>query len=265
MTGSARRRSAAALAACTSLALLTGCGSGTSETDENGDSTTAATTPPAPPRVDLAPFEGVPAPTVPAGATPITDNAFLAGRLLTIADLPAGWTGYDLPPLDPSSPGASAEDRSSTDPADCGAVLAPIATAVPGGVSAASVTYGGPDFSSLDQDAASYDGDGAARAFASIQDTLARCGEFSGTDADGVRVDYRVGASTLFTGADATAPGDATVAARLQVTSDGVELTTDAVITLVGASVTQTVATGLEPVDPQLIRALATTAADRLR
>ena len=34
---------------------------------------------------------------------------------------------------------------------------------------------------------------------------------------------------------------------------------------LVGASVTQTVATGLEPVDPQLVRALATTAADRLR
>lgn len=253
------RASAALVAGMVSVAVLAGCSTDAPDTDESTEST-----PPAP-RVDLAPFEPVPIPTVAAGATPIVDNAFLAGRLLTIADLPAGWTGYDLPPLDPSAPGATAEDRSSTDPADCAAVLAPIATAIPGGISAASVSYGGPDFASLDQDAASYDGDGAARAFASIQDTLARCGEFSGTDADGVRVDYRVGASTLFTGADATAPGDATVAARLQVTSDGVELTTDAVITLVGASVTQTVATGLEPVDPQMVRALATTAADRLR
>ena len=253
------RASAALVAGMVSVAVLAGCSTDAPDTDESTEST-----PPAP-RVDLAPFEPVPIPTVAAGATPIVDNAFLAGRLLTIADLPAGWTGYDLPPLDPSAPGATAEDRSSTDPADCAAVLAPIATAIPGGISAASVSYGGPNFASLDQDAASYDGDGAATAFGRIQDALARCGTFSGTDADGVRVDYRVGASDLLSGPDVVAPGDAAVAARIQVTSDGVELTTDAVVSLVGATVTQIVATGLDPVDPQLVRALATTAADRLR
>ncbi|MDV7197931.1 sensor domain-containing protein [Rhodococcus kroppenstedtii] len=253
------RASAALVAGMVSVAVLAGCSTDAPDTDESTEST-----PPAP-RVDLAPFEPVPVPTVASGATPIVDNAFLAGRLLTIADLPAGWTGYDLPPLDPSAPGATAEDRSSTDPADCAAVLAPIATAIPGGISAASVSYGGPNFASLDQDAASYDGDGAVTAFGRIQDALARCGTFSGTDADGVRVDYRVGASDLLSGPDAVAPGDAAVAARIQVTSDGVELTTDAVITLVGATVTQIVATGLDPVDADLVRGLATTAADRLR
>ncbi|SFA38333.1 hypothetical protein SAMN05444374_101114 [Rhodococcoides kroppenstedtii] len=253
------RASAALVAGMVSVAVLAGCSTDAPDTDESTEST-----PPAP-RVDLAPFEPVPIPTVAAGATPIVDNAFLAGRLLTIADLPAGWTGYDLPPLDPSAPGATAEDRSSTDPADCAAVLAPIATAIPGGISAASVSYGGPNFASLDQDAASYDGDGAATAFGRIQDALARCGTFSGTDADGVRVDYRVGASDLLSGPDVVAPGDAAVAARIQVTSDGVELTTDAVVSLVGATVTQIVATGLDPVDPDLVRGLTSTAADRLR
>ncbi|MFW0873392.1 sensor domain-containing protein [Rhodococcoides corynebacterioides] len=253
------RTSVALVAGVLSVAVAAGCGTGT---PDPGGSTEPA---PPPPRVDLAPFERVAVPSVAAGAAPIVDNAFLAGRLLTIADLPAGWTGYDLPPLDPSAPGATAEDRSSTDPADCAAVLAPIASAIPGGISAASVSYGGPDFTSLDQDAASYDGPGAATAFGQIQDSLARCGTFSGTDADGVRVDYRVGASDLVSGPGVVSPGDAAVAARIQVTSDGVELTTDAVITLVGATVTQIVATGLDPVDPEIVRGLATTAADRLR
>ncbi|WP_222676844.1 sensor domain-containing protein [Rhodococcoides corynebacterioides] len=253
------RTSVALVAGVLSVAVTAGCGTGT---PDPGGSTEPA---PPPPRVDLAPFERVAVPSVAAGSAPIVDNAFLAGRLLTIADLPAGWTGYDLPPLDPSAPGATAEDRSSTDPADCAAVLAPIASAIPGGISAASVSYGGPDFTSLDQDAASYDGPGAATAFGQIQDSLARCGTFSGTDADGVRVDYRVGASDLVSGPGVVSPGDAAVAARIQVTSDGVELTTDAVITLVGATVTQIVATGLDPVDPELVRGLATTAADRLR
>lgn len=236
--------------------VLVGCG-----TDRDVGDTPSEATPEAP-TVGLPAFTPVPPPSA-TGTGPITDNALLAGRLLSIADLPPGYTGYDLPPLDPSAPGATAEDRSSTDPAECAAVLAPIATQVPGVISAASVSYGGPDFSSIDQDAASYDGPGALTAFAAVQDSLTRCATFSGTDADGVRVDYRVGASTLLT--DVAPIGDASVAVRLAVSSDGVSLTTDAILTVSGSTLSQLVATGTEPVDPDLVRTLARTAAERLR
>ena len=248
--------SARVAAAALAVIALTACG-GPSETNTSSESSPEA------PTVELSAFVPVETPAATTGSGPITDNALLAGRMISIADLPPGYTGYDLPPLDPSSPGASAEDRSSTDPAECAAVLAPVATQLPGVISSASVTYGGPDFSSIDQDTASYDGPGALTAFRTVQESLTRCATFSGTDADGVRVDYRVGASTLLT--DAPTIGDASVAVRLAVTSDGVSLTTDAVLTLVGSTVSQLVATGTEPVNADLVRQLARTSADRLR
>lgn len=249
------------VAGCAATLIVAGCTPSSGGDDATGDSSDNSA--PAPPTVGLTPFTPIDTPPAVTGDGPITDSAVLAGRLLSIADLPPGYTGYDLPPPDPSAPGAAAEDRSSTDPAECAAVLAPIATQRPGVVSAASVSYGGPRFSSLDQDAASYDGPGASTAFGTVQDALTRCTRFSGTDADGVPVDYRVGASTLLD--DAAPIGDASVAVRLAVTSDGVSLTTDAVVTMVGSTVSQLVATGVEPVDPDLIRTLARTAADRLR
>lgn len=251
-------RSAAAGIVVLAISCLTACGTGTgTPSPDDGDDVGSAA-----PTVDLQPFTPVPVPEATNGTGPITDGATLAGRMISIADLPAGYTGYDLPPLDPSAPGATAEDRSGTEPQECAAVLAPVGTQVPGVLASASVTYGGPDFSSLDQDAASYDGSGALTAFRTVQESLTRCAEFSGTDADGVRVDYRLGMSPLL--AD-DAIGDASVAVRLAATSEGVSLTTDAVVMVVGSTVTQVVATGIEAVDPQLITSLARTAADRLR
>lgn len=246
------RRTAAVAAGVVVMSVLVGC------SDDTPDDTST----PAAPTVAMDRFVPVDVPDAVQGREPFTDSATLAGRMITIADLPPGYTGYELPPLDESSADVDAPDRSSTDPAACAAVLAPVASQLPGSLVTASVTYSGPDFASVDQDAAGYSGNGAADAFRTIQDSVADCATFTGTDADGITVDYEVGASPLFP-SDVTL-GDASFAVRVAVESEGISLTTDAVVTLVGSTVSQLVATGTQPVDPEVVRGLAETAAQRL-
>ncbi|MGW6694697.1 sensor domain-containing protein [Rhodococcus sp. NPDC054953] len=225
-----------------SAAVLTGCG---------GDDRDAA----------LPAVTTVAAPAAPADA-PTLDPARLPAALLTVADLPAGFAALPDPVTDLGLPPASEDpqpDRSSTDPRECAAVLAPIADQVPGAAAHAAARFAGPAFSSVDTDAASYSGIGAAQAFGTVQATFAACAEYAGTDADGVAVQYRLG------GLDQPTVGDASVAVRLETSSDGFTMISDTVLAVVGGTLVQVTATGQQPIEPSVLTDLARTAVERLR
>ncbi len=120
--------------------------------------------------------------------------------------------------------------------------------------------FTGPDFTSIDQDSASYaDGTAAAAAFEKLQTTLAGCAEYSGTDADGTTITYRVG------GASDPNVGDASFAFRIITESGGFTLVADAIVAVVGTTLTQVSATAPSPIAPDVLHSMASAAADRLR
>ena len=202
----------------------------------------------------------VTAPPTPTGAV-ITDSSTLQAALLTAPGLPPGFAAMAdaAPPLERTGPTAAPPpNRSHTDPAECAGVLAPL-DQHKGSASHGVARYGGPDFSGIDIDAASYPESGAAQTFAAVQTLFRRCGHYSGTDADGVHVDYRLGAL------DQPAVGDASTSVRLTTTSDGFTLTSDVVVAVVGSTVVQVAATGQRPIDPKVLTGLATLQVDRLR
>ena len=241
---STRRAAGAAVAALIAAGMLSSC----SSSDDN--STASAT---------LAPT--VTAPSTPTGPV-ITDSGALQAALLTGPDLPAGFTpaAEAAPPLQQPGPTqAPPPDKSHTDPAECATVLAPLSDQRKDSAAHAITRYDGPDFSSIDIDAASYPGTGAAQLFSDIQSQLAHCLHYSGTDADGVSVDYRL------SGLDQAKVGDASTALRLKTSSEGFTLTSGVVIAVVGSTVMQLNATGQQPIDPKVLSALATKQADKLR
>ncbi|MDJ0393104.1 hypothetical protein QMK17_07140 [Rhodococcus sp. G-MC3] len=241
------RRAATVATVSAAMIMLAGCGS---------DETAPAASPP---RTDPGP--AVPAPEPLLGG-PIADSAALEAAMLDGGELPDGYSAIPDPVrdlgLDPA-PDYDAPDRSRTDPAGCGDVLAAVSQQAAGAVSNAQVRYSGPNFSSIDEDAASYSDAGAAGAFARLQETFAACGQYSGTDADGVAVVYRVGSR------DQEQVGDASTSIRLETTSEGFTLISDAVVAVVDRTVVQFVVTSQEGVDPASFTTLATAAADKIR
>ncbi|SEL76311.1 sensor domain-containing protein [Rhodococcus maanshanensis] len=239
------RAARALVCATVALPLLAGCAG-----SDGGESPTSL--PPLPAKVTAS---------ATAGAGPITDPARLKAALLTTADLPTGFAPLADPVQDlglPPAPEYDAADRSSTDPQACAAVLREVADQAPGSAARAVARFGGPEFTSIDIDAASYPDGGAAAALNRVQDTLSGCTEYRGTDADGFEVQYRLG------GLDQPAVGDASVAVRLLTSSDGVTMTSDVIIAQVGSTLVQLVASGQQPIGQDLLTRLARTAADRV-
>jgi len=207
----------------------------------------------------------VPAPDPPTGP-PFVDSDRLYAALLDPTDLPAGFAEIPDPeqlgmPASPEddTPHDAAADRSSTTPAECADVLAPIGDQAPGSLAAAIVRYGGPGFSSVDADAASYSEAAVGHVFGAVQELLARCESYSGTDADGVAVQYRVG------GLDLDGVGDASTAVQVVTTSEGFTLVSDVVIGVVGSTVFAVSATRDTPFDPAFVTELGRVQAERLR
>ncbi|MBF6174167.1 hypothetical protein [Nocardia blacklockiae] len=186
---------------------------------------------------DLGSAVTPPSVTAPA----VTDSAALQAKLLTAADLPPGYTR-----LDDGAPGngVTPQDRSRTEPAACAKVLAAIGDQVPGSSARGAVSYSTPDFASIDIDAASYPDNGAAQAFSAAQQLLRDCTSYSGTDADGVAIDYRVDGLSL------PRTGDASTAFEVRTSSEGMTLYSAAALVLVGSSVVQIAETAPQPVDP---------------
>lgn len=200
----------------------------------------------------------VAAPPVGAGTPPTDDQ--LAAALLTRTDLPVGFepsptlADFGLP--EPEGP-----DLGSTDPATCAAVLAPVATQVAGASGSAEASFTGGDFQTVDQTIAGYAPDAIPAAFDTIQATLLDCPQFTGTDADGVAVDYRVSAGPQL--ADLPEAADAVLTFRLSTSSEGITLTTDAVVAAVGTSILQIGAGGLEPIGDDVLSAITAIAVER--
>ncbi|MFI5781528.1 hypothetical protein [Nocardia sp. NPDC051570] len=199
-----------------------------------------------------------PVATAPAATTPaVTDAAALRARLLTVADLPPGFTQ-----LEDASPGNGPQqpvDRSRTDPPACAKILAPVADQRPGASARAAVHYTAADFSSIDIDIASYPGDGAAQAFSAAQQLLRQCRKYSGTDADGTALSYRAGVL------DQPRAGDASASFQVRTTSEGMTLYSVATVAVVGSTVVQVARTATEPVDPAGLRDLTAGQVMRLR
>lgn len=237
-------RTLAATAAVVALGTpLTACGS----SDESEDSASAA--------VDLGPE--VTAPGTPT-AGPITDAATLQATLPAPADLP---TGYARLPA-PADPGPETDDpgtdRSTTNPTRCANVAGTVARQVPGAVASAEENFTGPGFTSIDVDAAGYTGTGAADAFAAVQETLRECTTFTGTDADGTSVQYRIEPLPQ------PGAGDASTAVRLTTTSEGFTLVSDVVLAVIDSTVVQVIATGPDGMDGDLATGVARTTAERI-
>lgn len=212
-----------------------------------------------PSMTSLGPMVTVP---VSAPSAPVPDDAALRSTLLTPAQLPTGFR-FVADPVDdlglPAAPESSASDKSSTDPAVCKSVLARIADQHAGAASAAAAYFEGPNFSSIDQDSAGYpDSAEAARAFATVQETLHRCTQYAGTDADGVQVKYRIGAL------DQASAGDASTAFRLVTSSQGFVLISDVVVVVSGSTLTQVVATGPKPIAAAVLDGLTAAAVARI-
>ncbi|PTR32215.1 hypothetical protein C8K36_1011267 [Rhodococcus sp. OK519] len=199
----------------------------------------------------------VTAPSDPADG-PITDSAALRAALLTASDLPAGFVALPAA-TDANDPAAGADaTQSATNPTRCANVLDTITRQAAGSAADAEANFTGPGFTSIDVDAASYPGAGAADAFGTVQTTLRQCTVYTGTDGEGVAVDYRVEPLALPT------VGDASTAVRLVTTSDGFTLVSDAAIAVVDSTVVQVVATGPDPIDSAVLEGLARSATERI-
>lgn len=254
--GAVTTRAAAIAVAASALVLVAGCGS-----DAASDGPTAGQA--APPQVALDPFTPNASPVTLAG-TPL-DEAALHRAALTSDDLPAGFVASAAPgddSVDQSAPetqsGSTAS--SSTEPAVCASVLAPISDQVAGSLAQISSMFTGPDFASIDQDSASYpDGAAANAAVLGLQTTLAACTRYSGTDADGTAISYRVGSTP------ASAVGDTSFSYRIITESGGFTLVTDVIVAAVGTTLTQVAATAPSPIAPDALTSLAAAAAQRLR
>lgn len=238
------------------LALLTGLTVATVVACSSSDTATDDAAPAAP--APLRP--SVTAPPTPSGP-PIIDSVALSAALLTATDLPAGFTPIADPgrhPAEPVGPDLDKPDKSKTTPEQCAKVLSPVSDQQQGSTARAVSRFTGPEFSSIDIDAASYPA-GAAGAFASVQDLFGQCLSYSGTDADGITVDYKLSSIEQPTA------GDASVAVRATTTSEGLTLTSDVVVAVVGSTIVQISTTGQRPLDPKVLTDVAAKQADRLR
>ena len=129
--------------------------------------------------------------------------------------------------------------------------------------------------SSVDADAASYSEAAVGHVFGAVQELLARCESYSGTDADGVAVEYRVGGldlagvagdeSNTVAGDESNTVGDASTSVRVVTTSEGFTLVSDVVIGVVGSTVFAVSATRDTPFDPAFVTELGRVQAERLR
>ncbi|WP_280403476.1 hypothetical protein [Nocardia brasiliensis] len=198
--------------------------------------------PPAGP--ELPPL-GPAATAAPVQSPPATDSDRLYRQLLTGADLPRDFTA--LPPRADVPTGAP---TTPTDPADCAKVLTPLGEQHPGALAQAAIQYAGPNFSSIDIDAASYRNDAVAPAFAQMQAALRQCVHYSGADATDIPIDYRVGGLTP------PRAGDAATAFQVRTSSEGLTLHSAVAIVQVGATLAQIAVTAPEAVDERVLSEL---------
>ncbi|MGY2012055.1 hypothetical protein ACW9HJ_34120 [Nocardia gipuzkoensis] len=227
------------LAALAPLVVVAGCGS----------QDHAAAGPP-----DL-PALGPVVASAPVTTGPETDSARLRDRLLGDADLPAGFTA--LPP--PADAEGGAIGAAPTNPAECGKVLAPIGTQRTGALAQASTQFAGPNFSSIDIDAASYSPDTVGAAFSDVQEILRRCAHYASADDSDIPVVYRIG------GLDQPPAGDAGAPFQVRTTSDDLTLGSSVTIVQVGSTLVQVAVTAPESVDPGVLSALTAAQVRRLR
>ncbi|WP_405162306.1 hypothetical protein OG203_39405 [Nocardia sp. NBC_01499] len=207
----------------------------------------------APAAPELPPLGPVAA-AAPVTGSPIADADRLHDQLLTNTNLPPNFT---LLPARAETP-ADAQG-SPTDPAECVKVLTPLGEQLPGALTKSSVQYSGPNFSSIDIDAASYRDDAVAPAFSDVQATLRRCAHYSGTDATGIHVDYRVG------GLAQPKAGDALAAFQVRTTSEGLTLNSSVAIVQVGNTLAQVAVTAPESVDAGVLSDLTAAQVRRLQ
>ncbi|WP_433663491.1 hypothetical protein ACQPW1_16020 [Nocardia sp. CA-128927] len=207
----------------------------------------------APQSPELPPLGPVAA-AAPVTSAPITNADRLHDQLLTSTNLPPNFTA--LPTRAEVPAGAQG---SPTDPAECSKVLTPLGEQRPGALAKASTQYAGPNFSSIDIDAASYSNDAVASAFSDVQATLRRCTHYAGADATDIAVDYRVGGLTQ------PQAGDAATAFQVRTTSDGLTLHSSVAIVQVGSTLAQVAVTAPEPVEAGVLSDLTAAQVRRLQ
>ncbi|MFF0542349.1 hypothetical protein ACWEQ0_11545 [Nocardia thailandica] len=231
----------AALAGCAVLG-VSACGA-----DEDTDTPAP---PPAPPALGAA------VPAAPGVGVSIPDSALLAAGLLGTTDLPSDFTA--LPPRTGSSVASGAEVAPTT-PAECAKILVPLAAQYPGSTAAAQATYAGPDFSSIDIDAAAYPDAALAPAFASFQALVSRCASYSGADGTGIHIEYRAGALPQ------PPAGDASTAFQVNTSSEGLTLYSAVSLVQVGNTLVQIAVTAPSAVEPGVLTDVTAAQVRKLR
>ncbi|WP_198428991.1 hypothetical protein [Nocardia bovistercoris] len=213
-----------------SAAMLAGCGSDNGKDEGSG-------------LPELGPVVAA----APATGRPITDASILLDRLLGDGDMPPGMEQAPRSDLE----GTATVGGAHTDPAACAAILQPLARQRPDALTRNAVGFNGPNFSSIDIDAATYSNDKLGSAFESFQRVLRGCERYSGTDADKTVIDYRLGALPQ------PKAGDASTAFQLRLTSEGFTLVSLVGLIQVGNTLVQISVTAPESVDPGLLSDVA--------
>lgn len=190
-------------------------------------------------------------------AQPISDENVLISHLLSISDFPDGMTAVHDRRVNPGQ--AALTTVAETEPAECGRVMSSIAAQTPDPVTATGIAYSGPDFSSIDIDAATFAPDRVASAFTAVQEQLRRCTSYRGTDADEIAIEYRVGAL------DQPKAGDASASYQVRTTSEGLTLVSLVTVVQVGPTLAQVAVSAPEAVDPGLLSDLTDAQVRRLQ
>ncbi|MEV0295045.1 hypothetical protein [Nocardia sp. NPDC050710] len=235
-----RGRGALLAAACT--ALVAACGSSDPKEPEE------PALPPLGPVVAAAPAPG----------TPITDPQDLMNRLLSENDLPPGMSAVLDSNNGPGNTPTSAVVP-QTRPAGCEKVLMPLSEQRPENLAANFAIYNGPNFSSIDIDAASYSNEAVAAVFSEVQQTIRNCIRYSGADSDEAVIEYRLG------GLEQPPVGDASTAFQLRTSSEGFTLVSLVGIVQVGNTLAQVSVTAPESVDPGVLSDLTAAQVRKLR
>lgn len=198
-----------------------------------------------PARADTVAGDETPAADAGSGDTLTAEQAKAA--LLTIEDLPTGWSADESADEDEPEP--------TTKPARCAAVFAGLDEQEPKAEAKAAFTSGG---SIIEHTVRSWDGD-AADLVKQTTAAFSKCKKFTSIDADGSEATFRMSKLSF------PNVGDRTLAMRANSSLDGVDVVLDLIFVGEGKTTFLLTAGGLAPLPGDDLEAIATKAVEKLR
>lgn len=196
------------------------------------------------------PVEETSAPPKPKGAGDELSSNQVKVALLTVADMPTGWS---------SAPNEEdAEDTKDTmEPASCQAMFdkmdADKAAKEAKAKAQASFSAGGALGTQLTMEVSSFEDDGQGDKVEDVAAALSQCSAITSTDASGTKTEMELA------GLSFPNLGDQTLAMRMNAKSDGIAVVADLVVVAAGHNIVTFTAAGLQPMQGAELEKVART------